>query len=140
MKYTFKLFSLAAITVLMFSCEPYEEGPDVSLRSRSERMANLWEVTEATAEGENVIESFDQYELRLSKDGDAELDAEFSIFGQTYKTATDGTWEFTNEDNNVSMDFEDDDFDEAYQIILLKEDEMKLRSLGEDLEITLEPK
>lgn len=131
---------LALLPLFMASCSKYEEGPMLSLRSPSERVANTWEVEEAMANGEDVTSSFDHYELQLSKDGDVELDAEYLVFGQTFKTNTDGTWEFTNDNNNLRLDLEGDDWDITYQILKLTEKEMKLREQGEDLELTLRTK
>ena len=135
-----KVALLALSFLLLISCSKYDEGPMMSLRSRSERVANIWEVNKATSNGEDVTSSFSHYELQLSKDGDAELDAEYLIFGQTFKTSTDGTWEFINENENLSLDLEGDDWDVTYQILKLTEHEMKLREMGGDLELTLQTK
>ena len=137
MKTVLKFSIITLIGITTFSCSTYEEGPGISIRSRTERVANLWIITSASSDGEDISSDFERYELLLNKDGDAELDASFKLFGETYKSTTDGTWEFTNDENNISLDFEDDDFDNSYQILLLKENEMKLRQQGEDLELVL---
>ena len=86
---------------------------------------------------EDVTESFDKYELFLTEDGDAELNAEYRILGETFDTETNGTWSFQNDKTEIRFDYEDDGYDNQYQILKLTKDEMWLRENGGDLEIHL---
>lgn len=128
--------SLFAVT----SCSKYEDGPGVSLVPRDERVANTWEYDKVFEDGEEVTENYDQYELYLTSDGDAELDAEYQFGGVTVETSTNGTWEFQNEEENLSLDFEDDDQDNTYQILRLTQEELWLREIGGETEIHLKEK
>lgn len=131
------LFFAAAAGLIISGCEKkYEDGPAISLRSKKARVENTWEVEKAYDEnGENITSEYDRYELRLTKDGDAELRAEY--FGATFDT--EGTWEFRSNKNNIYMDFENDDADGNYEILRLKEDEFWLQKNDGSEEIRLTP-
>lgn len=122
------------------ACKKYEEGPLIQLTPRDERVANTWEFESAYEDGEDVSDDFDQYELYLASDGDAELTAEYTFLGVDYVTETDGTWSFENNDENLLLNFEDDSQDNEYQILRLTNDELWLRELGNDLELHLREK
>ncbi len=117
------------------SCNKYEEGPAISIIPKNERVANTWVVERAENNGNDVTSDYDQFDLYLTDDGDAQLDANFTLFGTQYQTSTNGTWTFTNDDANIKLDFEDDDYDEEYQILKLTTDEMWLRELGGETEL-----
>lgn len=137
MKNAKKIFLPIATVFMFFSCQKYEEGPAISVTAKNERVANTWVVSQAMDNNEDVTESFDKYELFLTKDGDAELNAEYRILGETFDTETNGTWSFQNDKMEIRFDYEDDDYDNQYQILKLTKDEMWLRENGDDLEIHL---
>lgn len=120
-------------------CKKYDDGPTFSLRSREERIANNWRIERAMEGGNDVTSAFEQYDLRLTKDGDASLTATYTVFGTDFSFTTNGTWSFENKDEDLRLDFEDDGADEVYQILRLKEKELWLREKGDDLELHLQP-
>lgn len=122
---------------LLPSCQKYEDGPAISLIPRSDRVANTWIFAYAEEDGENVSEQYDQYELYLNSDGDAELNAKYTAFGTSYETTTNGTWKFTNTQENLQLDFEDDSQDGEYVILRLTNDELWLKDANRNLEIHL---
>ena len=130
---------LALGATSMTSCTKYEEGPGISLRSRTERVANTWEVERAENDGQDVTASFDQYALQLFSDGDAALVALYTLGDLTIEYETDGTWSFANDQEYLDLDFENDGADQRYQILKLKENELWLREAGGDLELQLKP-
>lgn len=119
------------------SCKKYEEGPAVSLSSRTDRVANTWVFAYAEEDGQNVSAEFDQYELFMNTSGEATLDASYTIFGTTYSDQTTGTWSFQDEQKNLRLDFEDDSQDGEYRILRLTKDELWLKDLSQNLEIHL---
>lgn len=123
----------------LVSCSKYEEGPAISLRSKKERVANTWKIDKAYRNGEDVTEDYDQYTLKLTKDGDASLAALFASGNLSFEYETDGTWKFENSKEVLNLDFEDDDADAKYQILKLKEDELWLREQGGEDELHLKP-
>jgi len=132
---------LASITLATLSvgCGKYDDGPDFSLRSRNERIANTWNVENATKGGSDVTSFFTQYELKMSKDGEATLSANYALGDLTFEFATSGSWELVNKDEDLKLDFENNDADETYEILRLKEDELWLREKDSDLELQLKP-
>lgn len=119
------------------SCKKYNEGPAISLVPKQERVANTWVVQKAFEDGQDVSDQYDQYELYLTSDGDAQLTAKYKAFGVNYTTETNGTWTFQNEKQEIMFDYEDDDQDGTYQILRLTQDEFWLRKIGSDLELRL---
>lgn len=140
MKTKLKLLLLICLglAVLPFtSCKKYEDGPLVSVTPRSERVANTWIIAYAEENNENVSDQYDQYELYLASDGNAELDASYTAFGVEYVTSTNGTWSFQNDDEWLNLDFEDDDQDATYEILRLTNDELWIKNLDNNVELHL---
>ncbi|MBK8615493.1 MAG: hypothetical protein IPN85_19020 [Flavobacteriales bacterium] len=134
------ILAISALGTLSTGCGKYEDGPDFSLRSRASRIANTWKVESARKGGDDVTSSFTQYELNMTKDGDATLTANYELGDVTFEYATNGTWDLENKDEDLKLDFENNDADETYNILRLKEEELWLREKGGDLELHLEPK
>lgn len=136
-----KILGIGVITTIaLSSCNKYEDGPIVSLKSKKARVENTWVVAEATNEGNDVTSTYDRFELYLSIDGDATLEAEYQLGDIQVTTSTDGTWSFNNNKEDLILDYENDDADEEYQILKLSSDELWLRVKGDDLEIHFESK
>lgn len=127
-------------TVTFAACSKYEDGPEVSFRSKKERVANTWKIEAAYSNGEDVTEQYDEFTLLMTKDGDAELTAEYSFGDFSFEYETDGTWQFANDEQNLMLDFEDDDADQSYQILRLAEEQLWIRELGGEDELQLMPK
>jgi len=130
----------ALILIFSTSCKKYEDGPLVNLTSKNQRVANTWTVDRAYDNGQEVTDDFDNYELYTTIDGDAKLEADYSFGSVRFEYETNGTWSFEDSKENLSLDFENDDADNKFQILKLTEDEMHLREIGGDLEIQLETK
>lgn len=131
---------LLSTLIVLPSCSKYDEGPGVSLRSKKERVANTWEIEKAMRNGEDVTSDYDEYTLRTTKDGDAELAALYSSGSFSFEYETQGTWMFTDDKESLMLDFENDDADRNYQILRLAEDEMWLREIGGEDELHLKTK
>lgn len=129
--------ALAALALLAVGCNKYDDGPGVSLVPRTERVANTWVIDRATADGDNVTGDFDQYVLTLTSNGDATLDATYTLFGIDISTVTSGTWSFASDQEDLVMDFEDNLADGTYRIERLTQTELWLRKQGDDLELRL---
>lgn len=129
--------ALATVALLAAGCSKYDDGPGISLVSRTERVANTWVIDRATADGENVTSDYDQYVLTLTTNNVANLQADYTVFGITVSTETTGTWAFANDQEQLVLDFEDDLADGTYIINRLTQSELWLRKVGEDLELRL---
>lgn len=140
MKKIIRTVVIASLAVAAFSCDKkYEDGPAVSVMSRKERVANYWKIQKAIENGEDISEDYDQYDLYLTKNGDATLTANYSYGTFTFSSTTNGSWTLQNDDTELEVDFENNDADETYQILKLEEKELWLRAKGKELELHLVP-
>jgi hypothetical protein len=140
MKTTTLMLALAILgSIGLSSCSKYEDGPIISLRSKKERIANTWRVEKAMDSGSDVTSSFDQYRLEMRSDGAASLAAVYSIGSLNFEFETSGTWSLENSNEDLRLDFENDDADRTYVILRLMEKELWLREKGGSLELHLEP-
>ena len=86
---------LIAISILISSCL-YKDGPVISLRLKSERLANTWKYDNYLINNLNVTEYFDSSTLQITKDG---FIYKTNILKDS-TTTTIGKWEF---DENTSQ-------------------------------------
>lgn len=131
---------LALIILPITACSKYEEGPIVSLRSRSERVANVWKAAQVTDNGTDVTSDYDQYELGLTKSGGATLHAKYNFLGTTFEYVTEGKWSFLDKDTKLALDFDNNDADVVYVIQKLEEEEMWLDEDGSTVKFHFVPK
>jgi hypothetical protein len=140
MKTTTLMLALAILgSIGLSSCSKYEDGPIISLRSKKERIANTWRVEKAMDSGSEVTSSFDQYRLEMRTNGAASLAAVYSLGSLNFEFETSGTWSLENSNEDLRLDFENDDADRTYIILRLMEKELWLREKGGSLELHLEP-
>lgn len=136
-----KLIALSFIALcLLPSCDKYEDGPGISLRSRKARMANNWKIDRAYDNGDEVTDSYDNYELDLGKSGSARLSESSNFGGVTFTVETSGSWRFINRDQDLELNFENDDADNVYTILRLEENSLWVRERGDDFELHLIPR
>jgi hypothetical protein len=135
-----KVKSLLVLSVILSSlfissCNKYEEGPAISLRTKTERVHNNWKIAQALKDGQDVTQSYYKYELDLSKDGGATLSTNYDFAGLNYQFVTSGEWVFVSNKEKLSFDFDKNSEDGVYTILKLKEDEMWLRQDANNLEL-----
>lgn len=137
----YKAFGIIALMTVfvLSSCKKYEEGPLISFKSKKERVANTWKVEKAFHNDENATDQYDQYTLELKKDGFARLVASYNWGDFSFDYKTEGTWEFSGDQEKLEFDFEDDSADRIYHILKLKEESLWLREKGDDIELHLKP-
>lgn len=134
------LVAMGILIISITACKKYPDGPLISFRSKTERVANNWRVGQALDNGSDVTSSYNKYELSLTKGGSASLTAMYTFLGTKYEYTTNGTWTFVSSNEKLSMDFENNDADAVYKILRLKEDEMWLQKDGGSLELHLVPR
>lgn len=140
-----KIINLIGVSAIIFSigftsCNKYEDGPAFALRLKKERVANTWEVEKAFNDGEDITDQYDEYTLETTKDGDATLEALYTLGAVSFEFETNGTWDFEDDKTELTLDFENDVADNQYQILRLAEDELWLRGIGEEDELQLKTK
>ena len=133
---------IAALVLLNFTtigCSKYKDGPIISLRSKTERVANNWKVGEAFDNGRDVTSDFSRYNLNLTKGGRATLTAKYKFNGGDLDYNTSGTWKFVSDQQKISLDVGNNDAKGLYEILRLKMDDMWLKKDGGTLELHLVP-
>ena len=126
--------------MMAMGCKKYEDGPGISLLPKVNRLDNNWEVDKAYDEGKDVTNSYDQYTLKLTKDGLASLTAKYDYGAFSYEGTTEGTWEFENNKQDIKLDFEDDNADATYKILKLKSNELWIQERAGTVELRLDTK
>ena len=134
------LFILISISILICSCL-YKNGPVISLRLKSERLANTWKYDNYVINNLNVTEYFDSNTIQFTKDG---YIYKTNILKDSI-TTTIGKWEFDENTSQVlKMYLIDSTFStwaESWTILRLLEEEVWLenRSGTEIHELILKP-
>ena len=90
------LIATAATTLLGFTnCGKYEDGPSISLMSKTGRLTGEWEVKEY--DGDDLPRGY-EISFEFDKDGDFEMNTKYSYtnYGQTYSYSYsyEGEWEW----------------------------------------------
>ena len=140
------LLTVLASVLMLTSCSPYEEGPAISLRSRTERLCNEWRLTRLYINGtEQTLSSFDQ-QTTLEFEDNGTVNYSYAVMDSTAIVITgSGTWEFNNDQTEVFTTItytlggtEKDTF----KILRLKEEELWLENNqdGDVVETHYEPK
>ena len=89
------LFIAGLLFPLLQSCNKYEEGPAISLLSKTERLANIWKVENYKVDGTDYTSLVSGYIEVFSKSG-----AYSYSWGVISK---EGTWEFQNGDMEIKL-------------------------------------
>lgn len=140
------LLTVVVSVLMLTSCSPYEEGPAISLRSRTERLCNEWRLTRLYINGtEQTLSSFDQQTTLEFKDNGT-VNYSYAVMDSTAIVITgSGTWEFNDDETEVFTTItytlggtEKDTF----KILRLKEEELWLENNedGDVVETHYEPK
>lgn len=137
-----KLMILAMPLLMLAACGKYEDGPAISIRSKTARLCNTWQVSSAMQNGVDKTSDFNAafagYLLDIRKDETYTLSySPFSI-GQVNDN---GRWEFTSDKMEVRFINQDNEVAQ-YQILRLKEKEFWVRFTDDngEWEVHLVPK
>jgi len=121
---------LTGLTLILPSCKKYEEGPALSLRSKKERISNTWVIESAFRNNVNISDAYKDFILIMNKNGSATLQLKVIVFSSEIFLQTDGTWTLEEFNENLRLNFENNDYDRYYEILKLKETELWLREIG----------
>jgi hypothetical protein len=140
------LLTVVTSVLMLTSCSPYEEGPVISLRSRTERLCNEWKLTRLYINGtEQTLSAFDQQTtLEFKKNGTCNYS--YAVLDSTAIVITgSGTWEFNDDETEVitkiTYALGGTEID-TFKILRLKEEELWLENNedGDVVETHYEPK
>ena len=113
---------------LLTSCKKYDDGPGFSLRSKNERVANLWKVDYAYDLKDKVIITADYTgeTWEFTKNGDF-IERDNATVDKT------GTWEFVSDKEKITIKFPLSTH--SYDILKLREKELWLKDAEEELHL-----
>ncbi len=144
MKKNISILIVLSILVLGFmSCQKYEQGPGVSFRSKTKRLANTWRIQSVTVNGvERAAEPFYAKQKHYIYESGSYI---INIIDPITLEAEDvqGQWSLYDEDRKLSVNRNSfngvTDSLEDYQILKLKEKSLWLRKLDNTVEYHFEP-
>jgi len=117
MKKIFTLVVLAAFIILgTASCKKYEEGPALSLRSKTSRLAGDWVLKKATQDGVDVTTNIGIDYITFEKEGD------YLVVGGGMEVT--GTWSFDDKKENIILKEKGSADQQKLKIIKLKNKEL----------------
>ena len=95
------------------SCKKYPEGPEFTLRTRTERLANTWAIDNYSVNGSDYTSLVSSYTETFTKKG--AYTYSWSFFSGS------GTWEFQNKDKEVKLTGSDSHASRTLIILKLEE-------------------
>ena len=113
-----------AVVIFNFTSCKYEDGPNISLRSKKARLTGEWEVKFIDGAGM----SNDMVTLEFDKDGDLEFNQTYSYYGSSYTYSQKGEWEW--EDGKQSLEITLDGNKQEWEITRLTNKEFEFEDEG----------
>lgn len=106
MKKSIQLICILALVAssCLFSCK-YEEGPNLSLRTKKARLSGTWNVDKITEDDGNIITPTSNYSLTYEFDKDGTGSYELEVLG--IKNETKLEWEFVDQKKKLKIDYAD---------------------------------
>ncbi len=139
---TIKLFlPVVLILLVMSSCGKYEEGPGISVRTKTARVVNKWMVQEASISDSITTANYEGQTYEF--DRDETITIGLTILG--FSISAPGTWTFNSEKTNILTTYSIDIMGFAttttinWEILKLKEKEMKVRNIDTEEIIVFVP-
>jgi hypothetical protein len=128
-----------ALFFMLVSCKKYEEGPVVSLKSKTERLANTWKVEKAMENGENKLSEYNNIRITLTREG---YYFYYTVGLASFSFSFTGSWKLVNDNKVMEAEVKDGagvPIIKRYKIIRLKENEVWLIDLDNMRELRLIP-
>lgn len=132
-----RILLLAVLVIPFASCKKYEEGPGLSLRSRTARVANTWKVEYYSINGNDQTSAFNTLTPNYREVYDKDGNYSFSFDGNSGS----GRWEFQNNDLEIKRSGVSSQSSETLFILKLKEKEFwyQLKDGSDTQEVHLVP-
>jgi hypothetical protein len=105
----------------------YEEGPDISFRSKIKRISNTWKIEQAFKDDEDISNNYNYWKVTLTPEG--YFFFFFSLDNSSFNINFTGTWELSDDKKIIEVFIQDglnNTTIQHYEIIRLKENEMWL--------------
>ena len=121
-----KTLLFAICSILLYSCNKYENGPKFTLFSKKARLANSWKLQRTTLDGEPIQLNANAYTNTtvIKKDGTYEILAESSQNGFTNQY---GTWIFGEDKETIIIDLPQSGYTDEFIISKLENKSLWLK-------------
>ena len=106
-------FICGLLIATLQSCQKYEDGPFLSIRSKSERISNSWVVDNYKIDGSDYTSLVSNYEETFSKNG--AYSYSWNVFSGS------GTWALQNNNMEIKLTGDDDHSSRTLYILKLEE-------------------
>lgn len=117
MKKLLAIVVLLAVGLGMNSCKKYEEGPLLSLRSKTARIANDWVIDKVMSNGVDVSSIYpEDYVLSLLDDNTFKIESN--------GVSINGTWDFTEDKEGIKLTQSSTGTEWIYNLIMVKNKEL----------------
>jgi hypothetical protein len=117
-----------AVVIFNFTSCKYEDGPNISLRSKKARLTGEWEVKYIGGTGMSSNDM--EITLEFDKDGDLEFNQTYSYYGSSYTNSQKGEWEW--EDGKKSLEITLDRNKQEWEITRLTNKEFEFEDENND--------
>ncbi len=107
------LFLVGIAAPLLQGCNKYEDGPMISLRSKTERLSNIWKVENYKVDDTDYTSLVSNYTEVFSKSGSYSYD--WGVLGGS------GKWEFQNDYMEVKLIGDENQTSRVLYILKLEE-------------------
>lgn len=128
--------------MMLIACSKYENGPDFSLRTKTDRLCNNWQVSDAQhVSGDNpdlFTDVYYRYQLNIGKDGQYTITYVPNGHGNYTES---GTWKFNDDKTHVLLSAYDGKVSD-YTVLKLENCALWIRFTeeGDEWEVHLFPK
>ncbi len=112
----------AAVVIFNFSSCKYEDGPNISLRTKKARLTGECEAI--SIDGETLGKDF-EVTIEFDKDGDFTGTSKFSYYGYSYSNSSKGEWEWI--DGKAGIEVTVDGDKEEWEITCLTNKELQFK-------------
>ena len=115
------LITIAFLALSIFSCKKYPEGPGLSLRSRTERVANTWKMEKVTLNNVDITNGFTTFNYTETYDKNGNYSYNSTL------DSGDGKWDFQADESEIRRSGVSGQSSEDLIILKLKENEFWYR-------------
>jgi len=111
-----RLLSIIPILFFFTNCSKYEDGPNFTLKSKTNRITGEWEVVKVDGESPDYSSVIFEFE----KDGDFRVELIYDYDSYSYTEEQDGEWEWADEKETIVLSLDDYDEDVAIELEILR--------------------
>ena len=136
-----KHLTILFISVILFSCAKYEDGPAFSVRSKKERISNTWEIDKVLVDGIQVSSDFSRFKFDFSNDNSASIsylldDDELIEYFGSWSLFEENQFQYVVQGDSLGVQ---SFIEQNWKIRRLKEVEFWLYNESSNIEIQLKP-